>query len=291
MNPLITFKQQLLAKARKLPDFDSSTIEKDKITAWANAYCEAYDNSDEEKKDLYISALMLKFWYQISDMYEKTKTCGQYEYEDYSSILFNCISIACDKKHRAWQKNKKLSAQSCINQVIATRGVAQIMYESNLTKNSANVPANQIHLDAVVYGDEDMLVSDSFGKEDVALNYSPKGLIQHFIDNNKIIEAIILDNIAFDNCMRTNSTKKTYVDENGKESSYKVETNEFYARQCVQSLVHLPTNYLEYFKNNYNIETKKLSAALDRIKSSNTTKLNKFLVATLNSAKEEMTCI
>lgn len=231
---------------------------------------------------------MLKFWYQISNMYEKTKTCGKYDYEDYSFILFECISTACSKEHRAWQKDKKLSAQSCINQVIATRGVAQIMYESNLAKNQANVPANQIYLDATVGGDDDMLVSDSFGKEDEALNYRPKGLIQHFIDNNKIIEAIILDNIAFDNCMRTKSTKKTYVDEDGKESNYKVETNEFYARQCVQSLVHLPTNYLDYFKKSYTIETKKLSAALDGIKSSNTTKLNKFLVKTLNSAKKEL---
>ena len=291
MKTLDIFKQDLLMKARKLPDFDDSKIEKDKITAWANAYCEACDNNDGEKKDLYISALMLKFWYQIPDMYEKTKTCGKYDYEDYSSILFDCINTACSKEHRAWQKDKKLSAQSCINQVIATRGVAQIMYESNLAKNQANVPANQIYLDATVGGDDDMLVSDSFGKEDEALNYSPKGLIQHFIDNNKIIEAIILDNIAFDNCMRTKSTKKTYVDEDGKESSYKVETNEFYVRQCVQSLVHLPTNYLDYFKKSYTIETKKLSAALDRIKSSNTTKLNKFLVKTLDSAKEELTCI
>lgn len=291
MSVLTDFRQELLKKARKLPDFNDSIIEKDKITTWANSYCEACDNNDAEKKELYISALMLKFWYQIPEMYEKTKTCGKYDYEDYSFILFNCISIACDKKHRAWQKDKKLSAQSCINQVIATRGVAQIMYESNLAKNQANVPANQIRLDATVCDNDDMLVSDSFGKEDVALNYSPKGLIQHFIDNNKIIEAIILDNIAFDNCMRTKSTKKTYIDENGKESSYKVETNEFYARQCVQSLVHLPANYLEYFKKSYSIETKKLSAALDRIQSSNTTKLNKFLVKALDSAREELTCI
>lgn len=291
MNTLTIFKQQLLVKAQKLLDFDGSTIEKDKITAWANAYCEACDNNDDEKKDLYISALMLKFWYQIPDMYKKTKTCGKYEYEDYSSILFNCISIACDKKHRAWQNDEKLSAQACINQVIATRGVAQIMYESNLAKNRASVPANQIYLDAIFDSEDDMLVSDSFGKEDEALNYTPKWLIQHFIDNNKIIEAIILDNIAFDNCMRTKSTKKTYIDEDGKESSYKVETNEFYARQCVQSLVHLPTNYLDYFKNSYTIEIKKLSAALDRIKSSNTTKLNKFLVKTLESAREELECI
>lgn len=267
MDALTLLKKNLQAKARQLPDFDQDKIETAKIDSWADAYCDACDSGNDEKREIYLAALMLKFWYQIQNMYEKTKTCGKYDYEDYPAILYSCIEIACDKSHRAW-RNSNVSAQACINQVIATRGTAQIMYESNLLKNRANAPMNQIRLDASV-GDDDSTVADLFGEEDDYSATAARDIIQRFIDKDKIVEAVILDTIAFDDCSKTTS-----------------KSSEFWSRKCVQNLAKLPDGYESYFESCYDVNPGKLAAALGRIGESNTTKLHRFLSKTLASAKD-----
>ena len=89
----------------------------------------------KSNKEIYFAALVLKFWDQVANIYNKTKTAGT-TYDEAANVLMNCILTACDKDYRAWQKNSKLNAQQCINQTIASRGIAYIMYESNLKKNA-----------------------------------------------------------------------------------------------------------------------------------------------------------
>ena len=286
MDALTLFRKNLQTKARQLADFDDSKIETAKITAWANGYCDACDSGDEEKKEIYASALMLKFWYQAQKMYEKTKTCG-HDYEDYPAILFQCISIACDKEHRAWRKNPSINAQSCINRVIATRGSAQLIYESNLGRNKANVSVNQVSLDAAV-GDDGASLGEYFGSEDDQMDCGPKMMIQSCLDEDKIIEAIFLDVIAFGDSTKEFKKRKTEVDSEGKTVTRTISSAEFWARECVQSVRKLAKGYKKYFLAKYSVKPRKFSAAMKRIEESSSTKLNVFLQKTLSYMRERL---
>ncbi len=286
MDALTLFRKNLQTKARQLPDFDDSKIETSKITAWANGYCDACDSGDDEAKEIYASALMLKFWYQAQKMYERTKTCG-FDYEDYPAILFQCISIACDKEHRAWRANPKINAQACINRVIATRGSAQLIYESNLGRNKANVSANQVSLDAAV-GDDGASFGDYFGSEDDGMDCGPKMLIQGCLDEDRIIEAIFLDVIAFWDSTKDFKKKKTEVDSEGRTVTRTISNAEFWARECVQSMRKLTRGYKRYFLAKYSVKPRKFSAAMKRIEESSSTKLNVFLQKTLSYMRERL---
>ena len=59
-------KKDLTIQARKL----LKPYEQYSIDELANAYCEAVDTNDEALKDIYKSALILRFWYTIDKMYK-----------------------------------------------------------------------------------------------------------------------------------------------------------------------------------------------------------------------------
>lgn len=284
MSGLDLFKEQLSMKAKSLPDYDESEIDKGKITRWADGYCDACDSGDEAMKDAYISALMLKFWHRVPDIYAKVKATGAYDYEDCASVLFESIATACSPKYRAWRKNPKLSAQACINQTLATRGVAAIIYESNLSRGQANAPANQVRLDDKL-PDGDAPVSDMYGTRDPIVGGEAKALIQSMIDEGNVVEAIILDSIAFDESMRISKSKRVWTDMDGKSHGCKTSTAEFWSRKLVRSLTKLPAGYLAYFTGAYEVSQDSAEAAISKIAESNTTKLHRFVDKALISAK------
>ena len=78
-------KKDLTYQARKLV----KPYEYYSIDELADAYCEAVDNKDETLKDIYISALILRFWYTIDKMYNlKDNLLKVYEAikKEYNSI-------------------------------------------------------------------------------------------------------------------------------------------------------------------------------------------------------------
>ena len=103
-------KKSLTACARQLSKpYESYTIDE-----LADAYCEASDTKNESLKNIYISALILRFWYTIDKMYRANTVAPSLEREDFYWWLYEAIEYAC--KYRGWQDpNKKLNAQQCIN--------------------------------------------------------------------------------------------------------------------------------------------------------------------------------
>lgn len=266
----------------------TGTLErKDLITKCANGYIEATNKSDERLRSAYISALMLLFWGEIKKMADKCRTVATLDYEDYATKLFECINTACE--YQGWVKDSKLTAEQCIRSVIASRGAAAILYESNLDKNKVN--ANTCSLDAPLTDDEGHettrldLVSDETSLDS---DLSAKQFVQSYINSNKIIEAIILDTIAFDNCNKY--TKKTTIvkDENDKDTKVNKVTTEFWAYKLVQLVSSLPDDYFKSFKTKYSINDLVLEAAINKIRASNNQKLYKYLAVTLADAKTKV---
>lgn len=286
---LTQFKLNLESKAKMAEGYARSVRDPKLVTLWADRYCEAMDKGDEQGKDVYISALMLKSWDQIKKMYEKTKTAGMYSYEEYTSILYKCIMVAC--RYRAWQKpGSKTNAQACINQAIASRGVAEIMYDSNRDTKKANV--NALSMDAPIDDSDgrttfaETIVDEGGGMGQTEEKLAIEGFVQHYINDNKIIEAIIFDTIAFDDCFRDVKSVKTVKTEEGRSFRYAVRNSEFKKTECKRCLSSLPEDYDKYFFSRYSVDKDALEASLKTLRASNDQKLSRFIVKTLADAKK-----
>jgi hypothetical protein len=159
-----------------------------------------------------------------------------------------------------------------------------------LQKNKANVNTYSLDVEFDDDGktsfvdtlvDEDALEQTVYNEDAAAVYY----LVQHCIDKKKVIEAIILDTIAFNDVQKTTKKVVKGVDEHGNPTKYTQTSSEFWPFRCVQILGNLPDSYFAYFKKHYSIKDGELTAALNAIKSANNQKLYRYLKHCLSGAK------
>lgn len=268
-------KRDLTMLARKLV----KPYEQYSIDELADAYCDAVDNGDEALKDIYISALILRFWYTIDKMYKANSVAPSLEHEDFFWWLYEAIEYAC--KYRGWRDPaKKLNAQQCINKCIDTIKL-QKYYDLRLDKRK--VVNHCCSIDAPIGGEGDdagKTVGDMLEAEGRVDDHSADDaiwLVQSYIDRNKIIEAILIDNIAFNDVQK--HFKKTIKTTNaeGEAVKYVEHSSEFWPYRLIQIVSKLPASYKSYFMERYNISEEKLNAILDIIDRANNQKLYRYL--------------
>lgn len=276
-------KKDLIEQARKLV----KPYEQYSIDELADAYCDAIDNGDEQLKNIYISALILRFWYTIDKMYKSNTVAPCLEYEDFFWWLYEAIEYAC--KYRGWRdETKKLNAQQCINKCIETIKL-QKYYDLRLDKKKAVNYCTS--MDAPICGDGDdaaKTLGDMLEDETDHFDTSADDvimLVQSYINRNKIIEAILLDNIAFNDVQR--HYKKTVKTTNAEGETYRYteHSTEFWAYKLIQIVSKLPASYKQSFEARYRISDEKLTSVLDVIDRAPNTKLYKYLRATLSELK------
>jgi hypothetical protein len=276
-------KKDLTLLARKLvKPYEQYTIDE-----LADAYCDAVDASNETLKDVYISALILRFWYTIDKMHNANTVAPSLEYEDFFWWLYEAIEYAC--KYRGWRDaTKKLNAQQCINKCIETIKL-QKYYNLRLDKNKTVNHCSS--LDAPIGGEDtesgkslvDVLESeerlDEQGTDDAIR------LVQSYINHNKIIEAILLDNIAFNDVQRHYKRVVKTTNAAGDTVRYTEHSSEFWPYRLIQLVSKLPDSYKAEFLSRYSISDDKLSAVLDVISRANNQKLYRYLDKTLNELR------
>lgn len=277
-------KRDLTVLARRLV----KPYEQYSIDELANAYCDAVDSGNETLKDIYISALVLRFWYVIDKMYKANTVAPSLEYEDFFWWLYEAIEYAC--KYRGWRDaDKKLNAQQCINKCIETIKL-QKYYNLRLDKNkTANFT---VSMDAPIGtdGDDasktigDMLEAeehwDDHSKDDVIT------LVQNYINRDKIVEAILIDNIAFNDVQRYH--KKTIKTDTMKYTEY---SSEFWPYRLVQIVSKLPDTYKREFMAKYKISEEKLDSVLTYVDKSNNQRLYRLLDRTLSELRASYAAI
>lgn len=276
-------KRDLTATARQL----AKPYEQYSIDELADAYCDAVDASNETLKDIYISALILRFWYTIDKMYKANTVAPCLEYEDFYEWLYEAIEYAC--KYRGWRDpTKKLNAQQCINKCIDTIKL-QKYYLLRLDKNKTVNHCNS--LDAPISGEDtesgkslvDILESeerlDEQGTDDAIR------LVQSYINHNKIIEAILLDNIAFNDVQRHYKRVVKTTNDAGEDVRYTEHSSKFWPYRLIQLVSKLPDSYKAEFLSRYSISDDKLSAVLDIISRANNQKLYRYLDKTLDELR------
>lgn len=277
--------------AKRLKDEEGINYEtkgREVIQVMADGYCLAKDTGDERRKNMYIAGLMLRFWYAISKLKARSPIQGL-DYIDFMGWLYDAIEYAC--KYRAWQNpEKKTNAQQAINKCIETIRV-QKYYDLNLQKNRANI--NTYSLDVELDSDGRTTLLDTLVDEGTCASTamtedteSAHHLIQMYINKKKLVEAIILDTIAFNDTQKTTKKVIKGVDAAGNAYKYTQHSSEFWPFRCVQLLSNLPENYAEYFHENYSVPTAELEAALNAIRTANNQKLYRFLSKTLTTARD-----
>ena len=285
--------EQFKAAAKQLKaeeGIDYSEKGRDVIQLMLDRYCLAKDTNDKHRKNLYISGLMLRFWYVISKLQSRSPIPGL-EYEDFMDWLYEAIEYAC--KYRAWQDpTKKVNAQQAINQCIETIRV-QKYYDLNLQKNKVNQMT--FSLDAEFDDEGESTLLDTLVDEDAeAAREHQEGaeaayaLVQSCIDRKKLIEAIILDTIAFNDVQKVHKKVVKGVDFEGNSTKYTQTSSEFWPFRCVQILSNLPIDYASYFKQHYQVVEPELEAALAVIRAANNQKLYRYLDKTLKGARTMM---
>ena len=279
-------RNDCFSKARKLGDYQSMSI--DELVA---GYCQASDEFNEEKKDQYMGALMLRFWGKINKLYIENQTL-QSSHAEYADWIAMSIMMACAPENRVWLKNSKVKPETAINQTLATRFKAQAYYEANLDIKKANYQTVSLttSLGNKSSDDEDMTLMDVLPDENDSLDYvgadvATRQIIQNYITKNKLIEAIIFDTIAYNDVEKiTTETVKT-TDDFGKDRKYKKYYHEFKPSMLVKLLSDLPDGFSDYFAEKYSINTDMLNAAVSDIRKCNNTKLYKFLRKALADLK------
>lgn len=276
-------KKDLMERARQLvKPYEQYTIDE-----LADAYCVAADTCNELLKNIYISALILRFWYQIPRLYSDLQILKK-DYIDCYSGIVDAILQACEPDNRKWQTSS-LSAEQVINQIIGTRFKAAAFYEANLQKNAGR--HLEVSLDAAICGDTDdeaKTLGDMLEDADACYDSGTDDaimLVQSYINRNKIIEAILIDNIVFNDVQK--HFKRTIKTKNADGESYKYteHSSEFWPYRLIQIVSKLPATYKRHFMERYHISEEKLSTVLSVIDRANNQKLYKYLYKTLDELR------
>ena len=69
-------------------------------TELANGYCDADESGNEEKRDQYFSALMLRYWFKVFKLIESSKS-ARLEADDFATWLSEALLLGL--KYRKWR--------------------------------------------------------------------------------------------------------------------------------------------------------------------------------------------
>lgn len=257
------------------------------IDTMATRYVNALDAGDNRTANKYIAGLMLRFWNNVGKMQMKGSGLNL-TYDEYVSWLYESIEYAC--KYRAWlNPAKNVNAQQAINQCIETIR-RQHYYEFNLDKHRANY--NSISIDTPLEGEGNSTLGDTIADtlegEDHELlesDLAARSIVQSYIARKKLVEAIILDVIAFNDVEKVTKKVVSGKDPDGTPRKFTQIYKEFWPYRAVQILSTLPATYSDEFGKKYSYNPVEFDKALAAIKAANNQKLYKYLYSTLADAK------
>jgi hypothetical protein len=263
-----------------------------KVAAWMLDTMD--ETNDSHLKDLCAAGLMCRYWSVFT-----TKKCGvEVDYDMKVSYGFQGIQLALE--YKAWKNpDKNVNADQAVKQCIHTVFLRE-NYLLNLDKAKANnfttsmdeeVKGSSVGentsttLGDTIPDEEDLDYQATTEAEDVAIN-----LVQAYINKKKLVEAIILDTIAFNDLNKETKEVVKYTDIEGETKKYTHTYKEFWPFRCVQLLSQLPETYASYFGEKYRFNPAEFDKALSAIRGATNQKLYKYLRATLADARDVMSC-
>lgn len=256
------------------------------VNKLANAYCDATDNGDEGGRNAYLSALILRFWYQVGKTAQGNQTLGVTR-EDAASWLSGAIMDACDPKARVWRRpGSKVGAQQAIFQVFNTRYKAAAYYDSNLKKNQGK--AFMASLDYRPDEDGSTLLEMQTDNSDASPDSIGKAtyLIQEFIDRDEVVEAVILDSIVQNDVFSHEKRTFSETDEDGNKVRRSESYSQFSQPRLLKELKSLNEAKQAAFRETYDVPEGAAKAAFSAILSADTPRKKRMISGTLGKLRE-----
>ena len=259
------------------------------ITELANEYCKACDDKDELKRSQYMSALMIRYWHMVVMTYEQSKST-RLEVDDIASWIYEALEKAFT--YRSWlDESKSISkdpkgAEKVINRCIYS--VRNYWYR-NFNKGKRKVNFNTYSLDTVVKVDKNETVPqiELIAGDDTCYD-SSRDLVQLYIDKKKIVSAIILDHIMYQNCFKE-TVKAEVTDEEDEEGNPVIINHyesKFSTSKLVRALKAIDNHYLDYFMDVYSVNEDDLVAAVNKLLSLSNQSINTRIKKTLAYVKD-----
>lgn len=259
------------------------------IAAWMLDTLElAKESGDATLRDCCAAGLMCRYW----SIFTKEKIGVEDDYDTKISYGWEAIEYAL--KYKVWQDaDRKVNADQAVKRCIKTIFL-QHNYNANLDKARANNFCSSIdEAQSSSDSDRDLNLGDVLPDEsDLAwqanenANYAVRSLIQNYINKKKIVEAIILDTIAFNDVEKETRKTVSYTDVEGKVRRTTQVYKEFWPFRCVQLLSSLPETYGDYFEQNYKFNPVEFNKALAALRAANNQKLYRYVRSTLADAKK-----
>lgn len=281
-----------------------------------NGYCDwdelSYFSKDENErtkaeimKSRYWAAILLRYWYKIPKWILESKSL-RLPATTFFDWLHDSLHDAF--YYRSWRLKRRARPNDPDSEWIdnpqynnmdsnvfdrsvnffcgARRG--KEYQAANKDRRKANVITTSI--DKTVEEDGDSILDRNEGLATKGSGYNGiKALVNLFLDNNKFLEALIIDNMAYGDSYKTTKSKKSY-----KTTEYNLETEQneeveieynsysydFNERKLVKSLTEIDDNYFtEYFNKKYQVDDYK--PILDSVKGVSNNKLYKEVEKTI----------
>lgn len=257
------------------------------IAAWMlDTLIEATEDRDNHLRDLCAAGLMLRFW----SVFTTKKVGVDVDYETKISYGWKGIELALE--YKAWQNpQKNVNADQAVKQCIHTTFLRE-NYLLNLDKSKANNFSASLDEEVGDFSDGKATLGEILPDEvDLADQQTREAeqfatsMVQSYINKNKIVEAIILDTIAFNDVNKSTKKVVKYTDTEGNPKKCTQVYSEFWPFRCVQILSQLPETYASYFGGKYHFNPAEFDKALEAIRSATNQKLYKYLKATLADAR------
>jgi len=269
--------------AKGLGDYQSMSK-----TQLANGYCDSDEKQDYIKRDQYYSALMLRYWFKIYE-WNKTSASSRLEIEDYTSWLAESLNVAF--KYRSWRDptnklfNDPNGPDKVINRCIFSTRNRYYQYY-NKDKRKINYTCDSIERQIEAFGDGAYCLEKTSEVDEI--DYC-KDIVNLYLNKNKIIEAIIIDAIAYQDSYKEIEVKKKYSYEEPEneddEKPIGSIISEFSPKKVVKHLSSLNNIFALYFMNKYSVQKEFLFKAIEDLNNSSNNKLYKYLDKTLQDLK------
>lgn len=278
----------------------------------ANKYCD-YDEvsvfskdpaerEDAERyKSAYWAAVLLCYWAKIFDWMMTSGSLGLRE-TDFFDWLTEAVHDAF--YYRSWRPRRRIkpndpksgwfdnpqykpeeadAADKSINFFCGAKRAKEYQAANKYKRKS-----NYQNLSIDQSFDEDgYCILDRAGLSTDGINgMGIKGLVHQLLNENKLLEAVIVDSIANGDSFKQTRTKivNKVVDEEGNEEEEKLYkySNDFNARKLVKFLTSLDENYFKnYFDKTYNIKEDNSNQILSKLKSLTNNRLYKEIEKTI----------
>lgn len=245
--------QEIAAGIPNHQDLDKSVL--------VSEYLNAIEEENEIKKDQYLSAIILRYWYKISGWMNVYNSLPL-QYEDYYSVLIDGMMYILG--YHPWtDPNNKLSTDpngvdKAIQRALESQMLTKVQ-SLNYDCRKANNFNESFEEKYEALGDSYEPVLNSAYNEEY--DNPLRGAIEVLINRNWFQEAILCDLIA---------------------------NEDFYnANKICKLISNINMDYITYFITTYDIEEADLLEAIKNLKAKSYYKMNQFINETLGSLAKD----